>query len=73
MRHSIVSVDGETNSGTISNFVSSMLSRDSLFLRQEMNRVSPDIELRQEVEMEGETVTVDIPMTVDFFWPSTVG
>tara|TARA_Y100000310_G_scaffold341181_1_gene439502 strand:- start:704 stop:1471 length:768 start_codon:yes stop_codon:yes gene_type:complete len=73
LRHSIVSVDGETNSGTISNFVSSMLSRDSLFLRQEMNRVSPDIELRQEVEMEGETVAVDIPMTVDFFWPSTVG
>jgi len=72
LRYSIISVDGDDNKSTITNFVNNLLSRDSLFLRQEMNRVSPDIELRQEIEMEGETVAVDIPVTVDFFWPSTL-
>ena len=48
-----------------------MLARDSMFLRQIIKSTSPDIDLRQEIDMEGETVTVDIPMTVSFFWPST--
>ena len=48
-----------------------MLSRDSLSLREYMVTVSPDIELKQEVELEGDVVTVDIPMTANFFWPAT--
>ena len=47
-----------------------MLARDSMFLREEIKRISPDIELTQEVEIGGETVEVDIPMTVNFFWPN---
>ena len=46
-----------------------MLSRDSLELRKYINKVSPDIDLSQEIELEGDTVKVDIPMTVNFFWP----
>ena len=26
---------------------------------------------KQEVDIEGETVSLDIPMTVEFFWPKT--
>ena len=48
-----------------------MLARDSLFFRQELERISPDIVLKQQVEIEGETVEVAIPMTVGFFWPKT--
>ena len=48
-----------------------MLARDSMVLRKEMTRIAPDIELTQEVDMEGESVKVNIPMTVNFFWPST--
>tara|TARA_B100000287_G_scaffold421824_1_gene463006 strand:- start:494 stop:1279 length:786 start_codon:yes stop_codon:yes gene_type:complete len=70
MKHSIVSVDGEDNRAAINNYVDNMLSRDSLAFRQEMARIAPDIDLSQEVEIEGETVKVDIPMTVNFFWPS---
>ena len=55
----------------IRNFVdTSLLSRDSLFLRGEILKVSPDIDLEQEIEVEGETVKVVIPMTANFFWPS---
>ena len=46
-----------------------MLSRDSLHLRQEINRVAPNIELEQEIDIEGDSVKVDIPMTANFFWP----
>ena len=48
-----------------------MLSKDSLSLRQEITKVTPDIDLSQEIDMEGDTVKVDIPMTVNFFWPNT--
>ena len=46
-----------------------MLSRDSMVLRAKMNEVAPDIDLEQEIEVGGESVTVTIPMTVNFFWP----
>jgi len=48
-----------------------MLARDSIFLREELQKVSPDIELSQEIEIGGQSVKVDIPMTVEFFWPKT--
>ena len=33
--------------------------------------VSPDIEMKQEIEIGGDMVEVDIPLTIEFFWPST--
>ena len=65
----VTSVNNDNEKSTINNFVDNMLSKESLFLREEVARISPDIDLKQEVEMGGETVTVDIPMTVEFFWP----
>ena len=46
-----------------------MLARDSMHLRKEMRNVTPDIQLLQEIEIGGDTVKVDIPMAVGFFWP----
>jgi len=65
----ITSVNDETNKSIISNFVDNMLSKESLYIRDEISRINPDINLKQEIEMEGETTEVDIPMTVEFFWP----
>ena len=48
-----------------------MLARDSMHLRKIMRDVTPDIDLSQEIDLGGETVTVDIPMTVGFFWPES--
>ena len=70
LKHVITSVNGDSEKPTINNFVDNMLSMDSFALRKEIARISPDIELSQEVEIGGETVTVDLPMTVEFFWPS---
>ena len=71
LRYLITSVDGNEEKSTINSFVENMLSKDSLSLRQEITKVTPDINLSQEIDIEGETVTVDIPMTVNFFWPDT--
>ena len=71
LKHTVTSVNGDDSKAAISNFVDNMLSRDSLFLREELNRVAPDIDLTQEIDIEGETVKVGIPMTVNFFWPDT--
>ena len=63
LKYSIVSFDGETDINNIGNLVQNMLSRDSLFLRNEINEVSPDIELKQEIEIGGDVVEVNIPLT----------
>ena len=44
-----------------------------MYLRKQIKKVTPDIELSQEIEIGGETVEVDIPMTVGFFWPDSEG
>ena len=71
LKHAIIEADGKEDRTSINNFVDNMLAKDSMFLRKEMVRVSPDIELKQEIDIEGESVVVDIPMTANFFWPST--
>ena len=73
LRHTITSVDGDESQSTINNFVQNMLARDSMHLRNEIKNVTPDIELTQEIDLGGESVKVDIPMTVGFFWPSSEG
>ena len=71
LKYLITSVNGKDDSSTINNFVQNMLSRDSLHLRTEIGKVSPDIELTQTINLEGEEVNVDIPLTANFFWPNT--
>jgi len=71
LRHTITSVDGDNSQATINNFVQNLLARDSIYLRGQIKEVAPDIELEQEIEIEGESVKVDIPMAVGFFWPTT--
>ena len=44
-----------------------------MYLREEIRKVAPDIIMEQEVDLGGESVKVDIPMTVGFFWPDSQG
>jgi len=71
LRYVIKEVDGDSSQSVINNMAQNMLARDSMFLREEMLKVSPDIELSQEIDIEGESVKVNIPMTVGFFWPDS--
>jgi len=72
LKHIIIDWDGETDTNKIGSLVENMLARDSIALRNEIARISPDIEMKQEVMFEeGDTVEVDIPLTVTFFWPGS--
>ena len=73
LRYAITSVDGDDNQSVINSISQDMLSRDSMHLRKIMRDVTPDIDLSQEIEIGGETVKVNIPMTVNFFWPDAEG
>ena len=74
MKHLITEWDGISEKSELSEKIDNMLSKDSLAFRNEITRISPDVEMKTEVEfVEGGTVEVDIPMTVGFFWPDTEG
>tara|TARA_R100001163_G_C5032656_1_gene172465 strand:+ start:269 stop:1021 length:753 start_codon:yes stop_codon:yes gene_type:complete len=70
-RYIIKEVEGDNSPAVINNIAQNILARDSMALREEITRVQPDIQLKQDIELGGETVEVDIPMTVTFFWPNT--
>jgi hypothetical protein len=70
LRYAVVSVDGDESQSTINTFVQNLLARDSIHLRKQISQMSPDIDMRQEAEIGGESVKVDIPMTATFFWPT---
>tara|TARA_Y100000592_G_C5474485_1_gene321458 strand:+ start:145 stop:924 length:780 start_codon:yes stop_codon:yes gene_type:complete len=65
----VKSVNGDDNKLSINSYIDNMLARDALAFRREIARVSPDIVMEQEIEWEGETISVVIPMDIEFFWP----
>ena len=65
----ITSINGDNTQSIINNFVDNMLSKESFLLREEITRINPDIDLKQEIDIGGQTTEMDIPMTVEFFWP----
>jgi len=72
LRYTITEVDGDSKQETINEFSQNMLARDSAAFRNYISDISPDIDLTSEVEMGGQTVSVSIPLTVEFFWPKSI-
>ena len=67
LKYYITSIDGDRERKTIREFVDNyLLARDSRALRDEIRRVSPDVELKH-IGEEGEEVNV--PINLNFFWP----
>ena len=72
LRYTIIDVDGDNKPETITAFSQNMLARDSVALRNYIKEISPDIDLTSEIEIGGESVSVSIPLTVEFFWPKSI-
>ena len=72
LRYVITSVDGNSDQETITSYSQNMLARDSVAFRGYVADIAPDIDMEQEIEIGGETVSVSIPLTVEFFWPSSI-
>ena len=73
MKRAILSVDGETDRAKVNSFVDNeFLSQDSWALREQLTKISPDVNMQYFYTFEAcdyeEEMTV--PMTVQFFWPS---
>jgi hypothetical protein len=70
LKHIITSVNDDRDTKTIREFVDNyMLARDSRSLREYIKEIQPDINLKVDLEIEGEIDTVDLPIGVNFFFP----
>jgi hypothetical protein len=69
----IVSVLGHTDRETIDQYIHSLPLRDSRFLRNIYETISPSVELRKEVVCGecGHQDDVMFPFTTEFFWPDS--
>ena len=67
LKYIITSVNGDSDRRTVREFVDNeLLARDSRSLRQEIKRISPDINLTIKGD-DGEDIA--IPISLNFFWP----
>ena len=67
LKYIITSVNGDSDRRTVREFVDNeLLARDSRSLRQEIKRISPDINLTIKGD-DGEDIAV--PISLNFFWP----
>ena len=67
LKYIITSINGDSDRRTVREFVDNeLLARDSRSLRQEIKRISPDIDLTIKGD-DGEDIA--IPISLNFFWP----
>ena len=71
LRRMIVSVNGDSSGQMIKEFVNYMPAKDSRYLRTTYHKVVPDINMAQEFSCAscGHAQELEVPFTVDFFWP----
>lgn len=73
LKNVIVSVDGNNNREIINKFVSEqLLAKDSLELRRFLRKSTPDIDMTFPFECLScqHQAQIDVPLDVNFFWPS---
>jgi hypothetical protein len=75
LKASITSVDADKSRKAINTFVDNeFLSVDSFAYRTYLTSITPDVEMLTMIELDnGEVEEVAVPVTAQFFWPSTRG
>lgn len=73
LKQQIVEVNGERDRNRISNFVDNMLSRDSRALRLHIDKSKPgiDTKITYTSNLTDEQHTIELPLTTEFFFPTT--
>ncbi len=73
LKHLILAVNGDRDVATVREFVDNILARDVKALREYINTVTPDIDLKVTVTTASGNVVegVDLPISSNFFWPDT--
>lgn len=75
LKASILSVNNVRDKSKLSFFVDNMPGQDSLALREYMRKIQPGIDMSAVFECDkcGHTEEVEIPIGIEFFWPSSRG
>lgn len=70
-KHIITSVNGDTDPKTIKDFVENyLLAKDARALREHIAEMQPDVDMNTIIVDDfGETTDIEIPITVNFFFP----
>lgn len=73
LKSSIISVDGSSDRAFVNNFIDNeFLSMDSFAYRTHLTSITPDVELYHNVELDdGRVQEVAVPVTAQFFWPTS--
>jgi hypothetical protein len=74
LKHQIISINGDYSSKTVRDFIDSgaLLSRDAIELRKYIDKVTPDIDTNIAITFkDGTDLTVNLPMTAEFFFPGS--
>lgn len=73
LRHAIVEVNGSREMTTIAKFVSQLPSVDSMYIRKFFKENAPDVKLEFNFQCEncGHEERMNIPMTAEFFFPTS--
>ncbi len=73
LQYSIVAVDGKTDKNIVASFIRNMPARDSMALRQFIDKNEPGVEMKQFIDCSscGESSEVRMPLGASFFWPNT--
>lgn len=71
LKHTIIAVNGDRDPSTVREFCENMLARDVKALREQINKVMPDVNLKIDITKANGDVAegVDLPIGINFFWP----
>ena len=70
LKYQITSVDGNEDKTSIKEFVDQyLLASDSRALRSYIRSISPDVNLSTKVNIDGVEEDIEVPITLNFFWP----
>lgn len=72
LKMAIVSINSNTNKSSINSFISNMPAGDSLYIRREYAKISPDIDTKQDYHCPScnKTTALEVPLGLSFFWPN---
>ena len=70
LKHMITEVDGSRERKDVRDFVDNyFLARDARAFREYYNSIQPDVDMKVTLDINGEEEVVDLPITLNFFWP----
>ena len=70
LKHMILSINGDSDRKSVREFVDIyFLAQDARLFRKHVAKYQPDVNLTVQIDLDGEIEDIEIPITVNFFWP----